>query len=266
MARIQSKAFTLIELLVVIAIIAILAAILFPVFAQAKMAAKQAASMSNIKQLATGSMMYLGDNDDTFMPRDRDDQLCPSYQEQDDATCGEMPGKWYGVMHQYVKSLALLNSPAQSDRNFWTDPNYNTVLFTHKMSASASARWYGWQYDWGWGMSYGYNGGGGNYASEGVNRRSQTSVARPANVLLIAGSQGSYDTPQSPHAWANCGAFIRWDSNKDSWGFTPTSAVHNGGTPATFVDGHAKYVKQNQMHANNMEPVDTNTNSVWSVK
>ena len=60
------KAFTLIELLVVIAIIAILAAILFPVFAQAKVAAKGAADLSNVKQLALGTVMYSADSDDLF--------------------------------------------------------------------------------------------------------------------------------------------------------------------------------------------------------
>jgi len=62
----RRNAFTLIELLVVIAIIAILAAILFPVFAQAKVAAKKTADLSNVKQLALGSAMYTSDNDDTF--------------------------------------------------------------------------------------------------------------------------------------------------------------------------------------------------------
>ncbi len=60
------KAFTLIELLVVIAIIAILAAILFPVFAQAKEAAKKTTTLSNAKQLGTGMMLYAGDSDDLF--------------------------------------------------------------------------------------------------------------------------------------------------------------------------------------------------------
>ena len=60
------KAFTLIELLVVIAIIAILAAILFPVFAQAKAAAKKTAALSNTKQLVLGMIMYIGDYDDVF--------------------------------------------------------------------------------------------------------------------------------------------------------------------------------------------------------
>src|SRR4051794_16440535 len=62
----MKRAFTLIELLVVIAIIAILAAILFPVFAQAKAAAKKTACLSNVKQMATAAQLYLGDNDDSY--------------------------------------------------------------------------------------------------------------------------------------------------------------------------------------------------------
>lgn len=60
----KQKAFTLIELLVVIAIIAILAAILFPVFAQAKNAAKKTADLSNLKQLSTATLLYSSDHDD----------------------------------------------------------------------------------------------------------------------------------------------------------------------------------------------------------
>lgn len=62
----KRKAFTLIELLVVIAIIAILAAILFPVFARAKNAARVTQTISNVKNLSTGFQMYLGDFDDTW--------------------------------------------------------------------------------------------------------------------------------------------------------------------------------------------------------
>lgn len=64
----MKKAFTLIELLVVIAIIAILAAILFPVFAQAKAAAKKTADLSNMKQIGTGLAIYMGDYDDVYPP------------------------------------------------------------------------------------------------------------------------------------------------------------------------------------------------------
>ncbi|MBX3112664.1 MAG: prepilin-type N-terminal cleavage/methylation domain-containing protein [Fimbriimonadaceae bacterium] len=62
----MKRAFTLIELLVVIAIIAILAAILFPVFAQAKVAAKKTQHISNYKQIGLSMLIYAGDNDDQF--------------------------------------------------------------------------------------------------------------------------------------------------------------------------------------------------------
>lgn len=62
----MKRAFTLIELLVVIAIIAILAAILFPVFAQAKESAKKTSTLSNFKQLGTASAVYMADHDDMY--------------------------------------------------------------------------------------------------------------------------------------------------------------------------------------------------------
>src|SRR5438552_9807604 len=65
-ARSTKRGFTLIELLVVIAIIAILAAILFPVFAQARHAARKSVGLSNLKQLGLGTMMYVQDYDERF--------------------------------------------------------------------------------------------------------------------------------------------------------------------------------------------------------
>jgi len=66
--RTRSRAFTLIELLVVIAIIAILAAILFPVFAQAREKARQTACLSNMKQIGIGLIMYAIDYDEQYPP------------------------------------------------------------------------------------------------------------------------------------------------------------------------------------------------------
>ena len=64
--RPRAGGFTLIELLIVIAIIAILAAILFPVFAQAREKARQTSCVSNLRQLGMAMMMYVQDNDDTY--------------------------------------------------------------------------------------------------------------------------------------------------------------------------------------------------------
>jgi len=64
--RTINRAFTLIELLVVIAIIAILAAILFPVFAQAREKARQTSCLSNMKQIGLAAMQYVQDYDETY--------------------------------------------------------------------------------------------------------------------------------------------------------------------------------------------------------
>ena len=64
MRHARREGFTLIELLVVVAILALLAALLFPVFAQAREKAGQAACMSNLKQLALGMLLYSQDHDD----------------------------------------------------------------------------------------------------------------------------------------------------------------------------------------------------------
>lgn len=101
------KGFTLIELLVVIAIIAILAAILFPVFAQAKEAAKKTASLSNAKQLGTAVQMYLGDNDDV---------LPPAYYYNSPNSPGSLDDSginhWSGVTQPYIKNLNIFISPS----------------------------------------------------------------------------------------------------------------------------------------------------------
>ena len=71
----KRNAFTLIELLVVIAIIAILAAILFPVFAQAREKARAISCLSNMKQLGLAFMGYVQDYDETYPPTDYDDPV-----------------------------------------------------------------------------------------------------------------------------------------------------------------------------------------------
>ena len=107
------KAFTLIELLVVIAIIAILAAILFPVFAQAKAAAKKTQAISNLKQIGTALQLYLGDNDDTYFFTRESAQFAGLTEDPEELE--EMA--IFRVLAPYVKSKELWYSPEDKLRN-----------------------------------------------------------------------------------------------------------------------------------------------------
>lgn len=94
------RGFTLIELLVVIAIIAILAAILFPVFAQARTKARQTSDLSNIKQITLAILMYVQDYD----------ELMPTAGNYADAAQTEYY-PWYPLMVPYIKNVQVFVSP-----------------------------------------------------------------------------------------------------------------------------------------------------------
>lgn len=104
------RAFTLIELLVVISIIAILSAILFPVFAQAKAAAKKTQCLSNMRQLGIGLNMYCSDNDDVlfFFAHDVD----PSRANPVQPFGATRENRWWNQTQPYLKNLEIIKSPS----------------------------------------------------------------------------------------------------------------------------------------------------------
>ena len=109
------RGFTLIELLVVIAIIAILAAILFPVFARAKAAAKQTVCVSNLKQIGSGIALYMGDHDDVFPHAlDASDKYAPQIWAGQGEFAARIPYMplIQDAVDPYVKSKALWKCPA----------------------------------------------------------------------------------------------------------------------------------------------------------
>jgi prepilin-type N-terminal cleavage/methylation domain-containing protein len=144
MHRRRRRGFTLIELLVVIAIIAILAAILFPVFAQARESARKTTCMSNLKQLALATLQYVQDYDEMF-PGSNDksatvpssfgwDQFCDAKQADGSPKClygalnygGVRRGYtncWNGggaaLVRPYYKSEAAVFCPNQAKVDAW---------------------------------------------------------------------------------------------------------------------------------------------------
>ncbi|GIV16059.1 MAG: hypothetical protein KatS3mg022_1494 [Armatimonadota bacterium] len=105
------KAFTLIELLVVIAIIAILAAILFPVFSQARLSARNTQDLSNIKQLGLAAAMYAQDYDETWVPTGSEwDPRCTP--QISPLRCDGTPHRGWGLLLMpYVKNGEMFRSP-----------------------------------------------------------------------------------------------------------------------------------------------------------
>ena len=130
--RPSSAAFTLIELLVVIAIIAILAAILFPVFAQAREKARQAACLSNEKQIGTAMMMYTQDYDETLPNRVNNSGkgLC-----SDPSILGAEAGTtspyctsyaWQWQINSYLKNNGVYVCPSNTGRSYKKTVGANT--------------------------------------------------------------------------------------------------------------------------------------------
>lgn len=145
----MKKAFTLIELLVVIAIIAILAAILFPVFAQAKESAKKTQALSNLKQTGTSMVLYSTDVDDLF-PLGIAPSTTPNRWNWDsyNPTPADWPGGayatagnkdafsqvWANAIYQYIKSPDLMVAPGLKEHNVAGAPYSTATIKPRKMS------------------------------------------------------------------------------------------------------------------------------------
>jgi prepilin-type N-terminal cleavage/methylation domain-containing protein/prepilin-type processing-associated H-X9-DG protein len=247
------KAFTLIELLVVIAIIAILAAILFPVFAQAKAAAKKTAQLSNHKQTNTAYQIYIADYDDnvvlTYWPGSNAVNFAsgcmrPSRPGSPDQPCtSQVPG-WPKLLEPYTKNWDILHDPVVGDPfGIYSGTTFN------------------WWFNWARFSNIGYNWVyfSPTPTSAGTNPGIQapisaTSMAEPANTIAFVDSRVNTGTASAP-AWKSgyivsdppagttAGA-VYWFGG---WTSVSPDPRHTGGFNVGWADGHAKYNKLTQI-------------------
>jgi prepilin-type N-terminal cleavage/methylation domain-containing protein/prepilin-type processing-associated H-X9-DG protein len=190
------KGFTLIELLVVIAIIAILAAILFPVFAQAREKARSATCLSNLNQIGLAAIMYQQDYDDTFYPHRTSagknvtnfNPLLVNYPQISGIAVNRT--FWCSLLQPYTKSLNVFKCP--SNGNAWVGANTDGTMCGGSSSntpVGCGGVGYGGE------NSYGHNDpylspAGSFGGTNGVQPVLLADVPRPANTIEIV--DGTY--------------------------------------------------------------------------
>jgi prepilin-type N-terminal cleavage/methylation domain-containing protein/prepilin-type processing-associated H-X9-DG protein len=244
------RAFTLIELLVVIAIIAILAAILFPVFAQAKKAAKITGTISNMKQMALSSKIYAGDYDDV-------NAMTIASLITDPSTCG------WGNEHTYIGHLQMVYPYAKNVDVFNQGVNPWSGGPRVQTPVDPSGTWGDWTKEetilpgavalnqWNPNGCSSTSGNSGDIAP-----RSDTSVPQPANTAMYAPWTGEVTgkstipgDPTLPQIdWNPYYETCWWKDTVGAGGETGLHrafTAHNRSMPLAFFDGHVGKVKAN---------------------
>jgi len=257
----MDRAFTLIELLVVIAIIAILAAILFPVFAQAREKARQASCASNLHQLGLAQVMYSQDFDETVMPVA---VVVPPTEANGEA-------RWPQVIAPYLKQRSFVVCPTA---------DYDSVKVINLWYREAIDKFDdGGNYGYAYGLypSFGYNyeylspvegcpdgpdstgsyvGGAcsaGFTASSAGRGIAVANIQEPSNTVALADSTvisggkpvNGYFRLYSPRFWTGATPLTS-DSYGRLW------ARHNGMVNVQFVDGHVKAMKIDALRDENL--------------
>ncbi len=188
------KAFTLIELLVVIAIIAILAAILFPVFARAREAARASSCRSNLKQMGTAWSLYTQDYDE-LSPRSNISPVGP-YTLPNGATHSAGVLLWHTMLHPYLKNVGVVDCPSGGGESSKYTGNYT---------------------------------GGGRYGQNAVSAGAALAqYSRPAETSIYADVRSNYHKGGGADIAGCCYTLDRWDELADRHSDTLNVAYADG--------------------------------------
>jgi prepilin-type N-terminal cleavage/methylation domain-containing protein/prepilin-type processing-associated H-X9-DG protein len=227
--------FTLIELLVVIAIIAILAAILFPVFAQAREKARQTQCVSNHRQIGTAATMYAQDYDEMFVP------VLISFVE---GGLGRFP-LWPRLLQPYIKNGNVFREPSNMQRTPYEAIDHPTSPENWRFNVQRF--WYE-----------------GIFAAMGRNACLPSSgfslaqVSQPADSIAFADCRLDYPKPTT-RPLDDYGYYLVWwrgtfqneplcpGTNAGSGNYAPPTFWHSGGANVTYFDGHAKWMREEAM-------------------
>jgi prepilin-type N-terminal cleavage/methylation domain-containing protein/prepilin-type processing-associated H-X9-DG protein len=218
----KRKAFTLIELLVVIAIIAILAAILFPVFAKAREAARASSCRSNMKQVLTGCMMY---------SQDYDEKMLSSWADYAHPAGGQV--HWMGLILPYTKNTGIYMCPSFSSS---TEP---IPLNPQNTSYGNNHNFFGWGIQSAPSMAAVTAPADTIYFTERPRRSWAAFIADPDSDGLTKTAGG--DCSDCIRSYVQCTACPSPPGGCCE--ATTIGAVHSGQCVVGFADGHVKSMR-----------------------
>jgi prepilin-type N-terminal cleavage/methylation domain-containing protein/prepilin-type processing-associated H-X9-DG protein len=232
----QQRGFTLIELLVVIAIIAILAAILFPVFAQAREKARQASCLSNLKQFTLSCLMYIQDYDETF-PQ--------SAYSLDTRTfvngvgvlvpgSGDRVFTTFDACLPYIKNIDILRCPSQSPVT-----DFGAILGRLGLRTSGNFQFASYTYNFAVFQDPALPPGLG--ADDPVVPLA--ALQFPVDTILFYDTR--YDLPGPNPLRTRFGCPLLPASEVFGWANFPGDPRHQEGFNIGFADGHVKYYRFN---------------------
>lgn len=249
----SKRGFTLIELLVVIAIIAILAAILFPVFAQAREQARKTSCLSNFKQTSLAMIMYAQDYDETEVPGwVIDTDLQNKFGQSGQRT-------WQWCLLPYIKTYQVFLDPSQSTKDLYgeTEPGplycCGNYWRAYQLWAGMAINFY-LPRDFTGLLDAGYWGGTFPGLPAGVYHLSSAEIQKPAErITLLETNNYPWGGPSPRLAQVGVPGidYPDWKSGKpgssspSDW---PNAGFfglphHNGQMNVAFYDGHAKSVR-----------------------